>query len=192
MYNTFCRFFFFCFFLLSDSKAICNYSTALFFLKARKLDDIKLINIKKVLTSLGVPLPKGQHFTLENYAILLGKEFFDRVNVRRIDEWKVITKRSLDLNWLLNWNWLKMEFLQCNGTQPGPLNLFQPITRRVQNKRIGVRSFRTKFKWGQIWLGILMRKAMWKWIVTLPFKAECCSFSSPKRQINIFWMVDQM
>ena len=55
--------FFFFFFLLSDSKAICNYNTALFFLKARKLDDIKLINIKKVLTSLGVPLPKGQHFT---------------------------------------------------------------------------------------------------------------------------------
>ena len=38
------------FFLLSDSKAICNYNTALFFLKARKLDDIKLINIKKELT----------------------------------------------------------------------------------------------------------------------------------------------
>ena len=55
--------FFYYFFLLSDSKAICNYNTALFFLKARKLDDIKLINIKKVLTSLGVPLPKGQHFT---------------------------------------------------------------------------------------------------------------------------------
>ena len=34
-----------------------------YFLKARKLDDIKLIDIKKVLTSLGVPLPKGQHFT---------------------------------------------------------------------------------------------------------------------------------
>ena len=51
------------FFLLSDSKAICNYYSALFFLKARKLDDIKLINIKKVLTSCGVPLPKEQHFT---------------------------------------------------------------------------------------------------------------------------------
>ena len=50
-------------FLLSDSKAICNYNTALFVLKARKLDDIKLIHIKKVLTSLGVPLPKEQQFT---------------------------------------------------------------------------------------------------------------------------------
>ena len=49
------------FFLLSDSKAICV--TLYYFLKARKLDDIKLIDIKKVLTSLGVPLPKGQHFT---------------------------------------------------------------------------------------------------------------------------------
>ena len=49
------------FFLLSDSKAICI--TLHYFLKARKLDDIKLIDIKKVLTSLGVPLPKGQHFT---------------------------------------------------------------------------------------------------------------------------------
>ena len=49
------------FFLLSDSKVICI--TLHYFLKARKLDDIKLIDIKKVLTSLEVPLPKGQHFT---------------------------------------------------------------------------------------------------------------------------------
>ena len=89
---------FFFFFWLSDSKAINNYNTALFVLKARKLDDIKLINIKKVLTSLGVPLPKVQHFTYENYAILLGKEFFAWGAVRRIDEWKVSTKSSLVLN----------------------------------------------------------------------------------------------
>ena len=27
-------------------------------------------------------------------------------------------------------------------TQPGPPNVFLPITRRFQNKRIGIRSFR--------------------------------------------------
>ena len=52
--------FFFCF---QIPKPYAIITLLYFFLKARKLDDIKLINIKKVLTSLGVPLPKGQHFT---------------------------------------------------------------------------------------------------------------------------------
>ena len=51
--------FFFCFQIPKPYAII----TLHYFLKARKLDDIKLIDIKKVLTSLGVPLPKGQHFT---------------------------------------------------------------------------------------------------------------------------------
>ena len=33
-------------------------------------------------------------------------------------------------------------------TQPGPPDVFLPITRRVQNKRIRVRSYRTNRKWG--------------------------------------------
>ena len=68
-----------------------------FFLKARKLDEVKLINIKKALTSLGVTSPKGQNFSKEHYAILLGKELFDKGKVRRIDEGKVITKSNLEL-----------------------------------------------------------------------------------------------
>ena len=69
-----------------------------FFLKARKLDDVKLINIKKALTSLGVTSPKGQNFSKEHYAILLGKELFNKGKVRRIDEGKFITKSNLILN----------------------------------------------------------------------------------------------
>ena len=37
----------------------------------------------------------------------------------------------------------------------------------------------------------LMRKATWKCIATLPFTGKHCSFSSPKRQVNIFWMAAQ-
>ena len=37
----------------------------------------------------------------------------------------------------------------------------------------------------------LMRKATWKWIATLLFTAKCCSFSSPKRQINTLWIAAQ-
>ena len=36
-----------------------------------------------------------------------------------------------------------------------------------------------------------MRKAMWKWIATILFTMKCCSFSSPEREINIFWMTVQ-
>ena len=61
-----------------------------FFLETRKLDDVKLINIKEALTS-----PKGQNFSKEHYAILLGKELFNKGEVRRIDEGKVITKSNL-------------------------------------------------------------------------------------------------
>ena len=42
----------------------------------------------------------------------------------------------------------KVGRITVRRTQPGPPNVFLPITRRVQNKRIRVRSYRTNRKWG--------------------------------------------
>ena len=66
---------FFLFFLLSDSKAICNYNTALFFLKARKLDHIKLLNIKSV-NKLGGTFTQRTTFYLGKLCYFIGEGIF--------------------------------------------------------------------------------------------------------------------
>ena len=47
------------FFFLSDSKVTSNYY-CIILLKGRKLEDVKMLIFKKVLTNLGVTPPKGQ------------------------------------------------------------------------------------------------------------------------------------
>lgn len=92
-YNTFCHILLFPFQFQNPMQLKQH-----FFLKARKLEDVKIMNIKKELTILEVTAPKGQNFTQENYAVLLGKELFDKGEVKRINEGKVITKTNVVLS----------------------------------------------------------------------------------------------
>lgn len=70
--------------------------TALFYLKASKIADVRAMSVKKELTALGVRTT-GQNFTKEQMVVLLGKELFPKGKVRRKDPEKVITKDNLVL-----------------------------------------------------------------------------------------------
>jgi hypothetical protein len=70
--------------------------TALFFLKASKIADVRAMPIKKELTSLGIRT-SCQTFTKEQMVVLLGKELFANWKIRRKDPEKVITKDNLVL-----------------------------------------------------------------------------------------------
>ena len=70
--------------------------TALFYLKASKIADIRVMSVKKELTSLGIRT-SNQTFTKEQMVVLLGKELFAKGKVRRKDPQKVITKDNLVL-----------------------------------------------------------------------------------------------
>ena len=70
--------------------------TALFYLKASKIADVKVMSLKKELTSLGIRT-SGQTFSKEQILVLLGKELFAKGKVRRKDPKKVITKDNLVL-----------------------------------------------------------------------------------------------
>ena len=50
--------------------------TALFFLNAKKLSDVRVMSVKNALTQLGVTVPKGKSYGKESLVILLGKEPF--------------------------------------------------------------------------------------------------------------------
>ena len=67
------------------------------FLNVKKLSDVTVMSVKKVLTQLGVTVPKGQSYGKESLVILLGKELFGKGKVRRKDETKVIAKDNLEL-----------------------------------------------------------------------------------------------
>ena len=71
--------------------------TGLFYLKATKIGDLKVVIVKKELTSLGVRLPSGQPYNKEQMVVLLGKELFAKRKVKRKDRAKVITKDNLVL-----------------------------------------------------------------------------------------------
>ena len=85
---------FFAFFEISHTFASI---TALFFLNAKKLSDVTVMGVKKVLTQLGVTVPKGQSYGKESLVILLGKDLFGKGKVWRKDETKVISKDNLVL-----------------------------------------------------------------------------------------------
>ena len=70
--------------------------TALFYLKASKIADVRVMSIKKELTSLGIRT-NSQTFTKEQMVVLLGKELFAKGKVTRKDPEKVITKDILVL-----------------------------------------------------------------------------------------------
>lgn len=70
--------------------------TALFYLKASKIADVRVMSIKKELTSLGIRT-NSQTFTKEQMVVLLGKELFAKGKVTRKDPEKVITKDNLVL-----------------------------------------------------------------------------------------------
>ena len=55
------------------------------------IDDLKVVMIKKELTSLGVRVPGGQSLSREQMVLLLGKELFAKGKVKRKDSGKVIT-----------------------------------------------------------------------------------------------------
>lgn len=84
----------FAFFQISHTFASI---TALLFLNVKKLSDVTVMSVKKVLTQLGVTVPKGQSYGKESLVILLGKELFGKGKVRRKDETKVIAKDNLEL-----------------------------------------------------------------------------------------------
>jgi len=64
------------------------------------IDDLKVVTIKKELTSLGVRLPSGQSYSRGQMVLLLGKETFAKGKVKRKDSGKVINKDNLVLvNW---------------------------------------------------------------------------------------------
>ena len=72
-------------------------------------------------------------------------------------EKKIVTSfhRSLLFFWHHSENWVFLKTVSFHfqsitvwRTQPGPPDVFLSITRRVQNKRTRVRSFRTNRKWG--------------------------------------------
>ena len=73
--------------------------TGLFYLKATKIGDLKVVSVKKELTctSLGVRLPSGQPYNKEQMVVLLGKELFAKGKVKRKDPAKVTTKDNLVL-----------------------------------------------------------------------------------------------
>ena len=65
----------FAFFQISHTFASI---TALLFLNVKKLSDVTVMSVKKVLTQLGVTVPKGQSYGKESLVILLGKELFGK------------------------------------------------------------------------------------------------------------------
>jgi len=64
--------------------------TGLFYLKATKIGDLKVV-------SVGVRLPSGQPYNKEQMVVLLGKELFAKRKVKRKDPAKVFTKDNLVL-----------------------------------------------------------------------------------------------
>ena len=82
-------------------------------------------------------------------------------------------------------------FSQCNELNRGHPTFFSQSQDWLRTKEsefihfFGPNKSEVKSDWE------LMQKAMWKVIATLLVTAKCCSFSSPKRQINIFWMGPQ-
>ena len=72
--------------------------TGLFYLKATKVvSDVKVITVKKELTTLGIRLPSSQSFTKESLIVLLGKELFKKGKVKRKNSEKIISKDNLVL-----------------------------------------------------------------------------------------------
>ena len=57
--------------------------TGLFYLKATKVSDVKVITVKKELTTLGIRLPSSQSFAKESLIVLLGKQLFKKGKVKR-------------------------------------------------------------------------------------------------------------
>ena len=71
--------------------------TGLFYLKATKVSDVKVITVKKELTILGIRLPSSQSFTKESLIVLLGKELFKKGKVKRKISEKIISNDNLVL-----------------------------------------------------------------------------------------------
>lgn len=71
--------------------------TGVFYLKTTKLSDVKVMTVKKKLTTLGIRLPSSQLFTKESLVVLLGKERFKKGKVKSKNSGKVISKDNLVL-----------------------------------------------------------------------------------------------
>ena len=71
--------------------------TGLFYLKATKVSGVKVITVKKELTTLRIRLPSNQSFTKESLIVLLGKELFKKGKVKRKNSEKIISKDNLVL-----------------------------------------------------------------------------------------------
>ena len=93
------------------------------------IDDLKVVMIKKELTSLGVRLPSGQSYSREQMVLLLGKELFAKGKIKRKDSGKVITK---DILFVVNWAGQKIYIIiKPTGTN----------TNRLLHRKCDVRIF---------------------------------------------------